>query len=242
MAISVERPSTFELLRAARRMGKYLSAEEASNTAEWLRLRDPVKSYQDFFGDIFPQDFASFLQLRTQHRKNANVLDLMNPNTDVLRRLPLQMGLALSLGDGRTDEQKTTDRALNVDLNVDLLEGNILLKRTWREIKKHMETRGIDSFSLILCRPYGGFGPECIPYIRGLYFKLLDNAWGLLSPDGGVLLTELPQHLHRANIYEHEIRGWLETLKRNNIPARYQEEYALGLTKTDSLHPHLPAL
>ena len=237
IATETEKPSYFKRLLFARRVAQGWANKEKSNIAEWTTFNSPIKDYQFYFRDVFHQDFASFLQSRTKDGKDANVLNLMGQG-ETLMQLPLQAGLALTLGDGRSDGQKAIDQARNIDV----VEGNILFIPTWKAMKKKMEMNGISSFGLILCRPDGGLWPEFIPYVEGLYYRLLNRAWDVLSPDGGVLLTELPAHLNWGGIYASSIQKWINTLQAHGIRARYEEEQAICLIKRNNFNPHLPVV
>lgn len=236
IAPETEKPNHVISLLFAGREGKRCTIRERSNTAGWTTFNSPISAYQYCFKEVFPQDFASFLQMRTKHGKDANVLDLMSPGAG-LRQLPLQSGLALTLGDGRTDTQKAIDQTHNIDV----VEGNILFKGTWKTLKKKMEMNGISNFGLILCRPEGGLDPDFIPYVGGLYYKLLDRAWDVLSPDGGAFLVELPINLS-MKFFEYDICRWVNTLKRHCIPTRFDEPFAICLIKKNNLNPHLPTV
>lgn len=233
------------LVRSALIRGKTAADFEDAGRRWSATWKEGVLSYQSFFGRVFETPFRDFLIGRRQEGKNTFVLDLMSPGA-VLHQLPIQGGLAVSLGDGRTDEEKMADR----ENGIDLATGNVLLIEPWKKIHSWLFQHNIDGFDLILCRPDGGLDPSYIPEIKGVYYSLINRAWNVLSPDNGVLLTQVPYHLHYLREYsfspgpvpKKEMDKWLQLLLDSNIGVNYDFQLALKLVRNPNSPQNLPVL
>lgn len=83
----------------------------------------------------------------------------------------------------------------------EIIQGDILRRSTWNEIRTFLERRGKRSFDLVVCRPCGGL--DIIPYNLGVFNSLAGRVWNLLSSDNGIILSQLPQYYFS---YEPEMR------------------------------------
>ena len=95
--------------------------------------------------------------------------------------------------------------ALANDPRREILEGNLYNASTWNKLAEKLDTDG-KGFDLITCRPQGPFGhtvgqgTETILNVEEthsssreeIFAILLEKALNLLSPDGGILLTQTP--------------------------------------------------
>ncbi len=87
----------------------------------------------------------------------------------------------------------------------EIIEGNLYTSKSWNRIKEKIQNE-TDGFDLIACRPQGPFGhfaskqTETIQDVietdsnskEELFVMLLERTLKLLSPDGGILLTQVP--------------------------------------------------
>lgn len=105
---------------------------------------------------------------------------------------PFSHALAMSLGDGRTPEEKEFDAKHNVDFrdgNLGTQEGWINM-RNWGKLITGRERMFAD---LIINNPQGGW--YYLPPSAAVYARLVESSWVCLKP-GGTLITSLPSQIN----------------------------------------------
>lgn len=200
---------------------------ERQNVHPWGVWDSDRKSYEYTFRDVFKDSLPLFLRRRRFAGRGAYVADVMGAG-GVLRTLPIDGGLAVTLGDGRSEEQKCED----TESNIKLLEGNVIEKNTWRAVETYLNQKDRPGFDLMLVRPVAGL--DYIPQDARLGFTLMSKMWENLNPDGGVLLTQTMRR------YNSDIQRWVPQLKKAKILARFSEG-ALMLEKNPLSDVKLPA-
>lgn len=147
--------------------------------------------------DNYEADFESFgkhpitrpLYERYVQGKDSCVIDLAGGGAAAVRDLQqrelVTTGLTVGLTDLRDPYAKMTDAYKSLTY----IEGDLFKRDTWNTIDAWLETTPEQKASMILCRPVGGF-----PRVASLetYLPLLERTWERLSPDNGILLTQLP--------------------------------------------------
>lgn len=111
------------------------------------------------------------------------VLDV-GAETSLLRSLNVP-GIAVCLADTRSEDVKREDLASNRYL----VNGDVLNLKSWKKIRKVMETMGVQNgFPLIISVAEGGL--RQITENHSIHFRLLQEMWNLLNPDGGTLIIK----------------------------------------------------
>ena len=189
-----------------RRSLRETTINERQNLTGWypFHSEDP-SSYDLSFKRVLGETAISdLLKDRKAKGRTTFVLDVMSPG-NILRGLsklqPLDGGVSITLGDGRTHLAIERDSASNLSV----IEGNILLKRTWRKAQEWIDQQGVDGFDLIMCRAVGGF--DSIPINDDLYYYLLNRAWVMLSGQRGIILTQIPIGCWKVGVGE-----WVENI------------------------------
>jgi hypothetical protein len=108
-------------------------------------------------------------------------------------------GIAVSLGDGRTSEQKIRD----IQNEISVIPGNLLYKGAWQELIEEINIRGTLP-KIILVRLVAGW--YMIPESQKLYEELACRAISLL-PSGGMLLTDSEFFFKSILTNEDELTG-----------------------------------
>lgn len=101
----------------------------------------------------------------------------------ILRIIPgykLGKGIAVSLGDGRTQSQKQYDSLANISL----VEANLITEEGWHSLTCAMENR---QANLLICDPKGGW--STVPNNINLHLLLLQKMIGLLSSPGTLVIN-----------------------------------------------------
>ena len=174
--------------------------------------------YDDSFGGLIRKHTLSELTEALRVRSGTSfVLDLLGYG-HVLRRLPIDRGLAVALADPRHEYEKERDEKNGIEL----ITGNVVRGKTWKKMRRWIESRGGEDakFNLILCRPVAGM--DGLTENRAVHAVLLQRAWQLLSPDCGTLLTQIPHPEYNRNASPHlyrkepEFSEWIKML--NQVP------------------------
>jgi len=193
----------------------------------WINNGSYIASYEMSFSGVLK---GSHIWEFIKDRQNPVVVDLMGPSeaiSTLFMQVPNKenLGVAVSLQDSRTKEEKKRDASLNVIQ----LEGDIMKSSTWSEIEKKLNGRKAD---LIMERGLCGF--DCIPTDSNLYAILLRKAWRLLSRDNGVIMAWIP------NGFGIQATELADRLKDNNVNAwsgrSITHSYSVGIGK-DSNSP-----
>lgn len=189
-----------------------IAVAETNNAQVWSAYNSGLDRIHADFDTILDESLDKLLERRREEGRGANVLYLAG-QAGLLRQLPLQHGLAVTLGDSRTSEQKEEDSARGISVYAWSEElgttGNVLDSSTWKDINSWVRERNIEGFDLEICNPWGGF--KLIPEDPRLVFTLVNKMWRLLSKDEGVLLTQY------QGVHGDDIKRWAELLKKNNI-------------------------
>lgn len=168
---------------------KVLDAQISDNKhgAEgWLFYGNRIADYELTFGDILHGKPISSL---LGEKNDIVAVDLMS-SSSALRSLFVEVpyktkfGLAVSLGDIRSREEKKADEKLNIEQ----LEGDLLDFNFWeKDLRPKLKGRKAD---LVLERAEGGLFNLTDNY--KVHLMLLRRAWNILSSDNGVFLFQMP--------------------------------------------------
>ncbi len=209
----------------------------------------------DIYGETFSQYVEDFnvvlggtdLWAHLRRRESITVVDLMSPSRALLtlfRTLnPNQqkLGIAVSLEDLRSENERTLDRQLGITQ----IAGDLIDRSTVDQIHEVLNGRSAD---LITIRAKGGF--RGIPKHAKFYALAAKRVWDMLSDQGGMFVGEVPDPVfcRENNI---PIENWVTILRQNDIFARYAPQgnrlssrdfsYVLVIKNPDS-PKHLPFL
>lgn len=192
----VEGQSASEYLRQLIYAGRRLQAHELmadADSAIWQDFGPSTTPYDLTFGAFLQQHgvttFAAYLT-QLKQVKPLYALDLAAPLGSFIAHYPqLDGGIAVTLTDTRSVEQRQQDEQHRRFL----VEGNLFQRRTWIQLRQTMARAQIPTFDLILARPFAGMMEVADPALyASLCHSLLGRAYQWLNPQGGVLMTELP--------------------------------------------------
>lgn len=147
----------------------------------YSEVQSSIDTYRDWFRGVL--EGKTIQQLLTGKEKPV-VVDLMS-STGALASLfeklrqKDKLGIAVSLGDSRTEEYKAEDEPLGIVQVV----GDVVSSSTWRAIDRELKGRKAD---LILERAFGGWNH--VPESNRLYLTLFQRTWGILADEGTMLL------------------------------------------------------
>lgn len=226
-----EKNSLLRPLRKARKDAKLRAARERVNGKKaWGFYGQGVSQYEGAFGSVLSPDcLRDHINERVKQHKKSFALDLAGPGQVLREMFLLSGGLAVTLGDDRSEEQKDKDDSQNITV----LAGDILSKRTWKNMEKWLKSQSSEGFDLILCNPVGGFGR--FPESPDLFHYLIQHTWQLLNPDGGVFYGA-PSSMVSTLL----LRDWAEQLSNRGVSARYSA-FSIKLTRTPESPSVLPA-
>ena len=134
-----------------------------------------------------------------------------------------RVGIAVSLEDLRTDEQKAADRRLGLVQ----ISGDLTKTATWREINQTFAGR---KAHLIFER--AEMGLIHLPKNKFFYSVVINRIWDMLDY-GGILLMQLPYLL--------PINEWVKLLRVNSFDVNYARR-ALRLIRTPKSPEKIPFL
>jgi len=174
----------------------YQKRERQHGKDAWLIYESTIFDYERQFQGLFPDQvkkrsggITQFIEQRRLQQRPVVALDLMSDG-HVFRQWEADAALAVNLFDHRTDREKTIDTK---DNHLEVVTGSIAIKPTWQAIdnwlKLHSPERG--QFDLIMMR--GGGPIEDIPSEPKLLYIYLQRLWDRLSPQDGLLLTQIPK-------------------------------------------------
>ncbi len=156
--------------------GKYRS--------KWQIHSSDLANYAWTFDRLFYGGFEYELGEIAKRKPDASVLDVMATDIAVGDAIDhgFGYGMAVSLGfpPVRTD----------LESRIDIVNGDILFRKTWDEITNRMKDRGIEGFDVIIARPEGGL--DHLTSFPLVHFRLLQRLWRLLSSDNGLLAIQGP--------------------------------------------------
>ncbi len=203
------------ILRGKRKNPGQIPATAHGQIAKAMHVRTDNDYYWSVYNEEYPYDssfspFLSFCNGRISvlverirsSRGHANVLDFMGFG-HVLRDLPLTHGLAVALG----GVYNTITAEDSKRLNIDYIEGNVLLRETWKRMEDWLKDKGIfkEKFDIILSRPVGGL--NALSQVPAAYTALLQRAWNLLNPEG-IILTQVPTSVFGRSA----VTNWAEAI------------------------------
>lgn len=155
---------------------------------DWGFRNEPISSYEESFKNVL--EGKTIAELISNHFSPI-VIDLMAaPRTvyDLLSAFPNGRGLAVSLPDHRLKDLRDDIQATYSAQNVKWLPEDITHPGTWVNIEKWLAG---DKAHLIMERGMGGL--SWLPMNKRLLGILVNKAWSLLDPNGGILLFETPR-------------------------------------------------
>lgn len=193
-----------------------LSAAHLDGDGEsWGTYSSRLPSYENTFRHLLRGgSIPALLSGRTE----PLVLDMMASSealADLLRQLsqPGKRGIAVSLADGRTEDKKQRDTVLGITQ----IAGDLTTATTWRSLEAEMAGRKAD---LILERAIGGL--DVLPVHSAYYRYAMSKLWGMLSPEKGILLMEVPFYaLESVGIV---LEHWTQDLRNNNVFAEFEND------------------
>lgn len=223
-------PTTVTLTKQIRENRRSLAGDH------WSIYGSSMDEYNDVFEDVLDRGIFELVR----HRPNPVVIDLMGPSTAISTLFPQipqksKLGIALSLHDKRKPEEKARD----IRLNIHQISGDILRKKTWKEIEDKLQDRKAD---LVIARPVAGL--RNIPIDKRVLTSLISRIWHLLTENNGILLlqTHFQLNYSEKNI---DIEKWVKFLKEKQIDARssfHSSSGILSLIKTPNSPADLPFL
>lgn len=143
---------------------------------------DPLsRIISDFHRVISRDEFEDLLESMRQN--NSYAIELAGPG-GFLREAGLS-GLALSLYDGRTEQEKSYQSSMGISL----IEGNIIFINTWDAISEYIDSKEKKP-KMIFANAIHGW--HTLPKDVNLFVELFTRTFKFLDKDG-VLLTDLPR-------------------------------------------------
>ncbi len=220
---------------------------EPQNDYDRWKVRDArAHPYGASFAEVLPGESLSHLIESSRQRTGKGlVLDFMGYG-QALRDLPLTSGLAVALGDPRSEQEKQWDARRNIAF----VEGNVLKRSTWNEMQRWLDKQEVDDkkFNLILSRPVRGL--DNLTDHKGVNIVLLQRGWQMLSSQNGVLLTQFLEHVFEPELVDRWVRFLNQTkgikasysLRRNPACEPITFRPALSLVKGEGAPEKLPLL
>lgn len=101
-------------------------------------------------------------------------------------------GAAISLGMANSSRRDS----------VTAINGNILTKKTWRQLDSWMQTQPTRHFGTIFSRMYAGI--DTIPATPDVYYWLANQVWTRLSPSHGIAFIQSPDYLGEYTTAYHD--------------------------------------
>lgn len=205
----------------------------------WCAYGQDIEMYESEFSGVLNGSISDVLKDRTF----PVVIDLMAPSRTIatlFEKFPdkPKLGLAVSLDDLRSDQQKAIDKGLSVEQ----IAGDILRSSTWNEIEKKLQGHKAD---LVMERALAGF--NCIPSYPRLYAMLLNKAWDLLSKANGILLFQGPFRKEIDQKTDTIIYQWINNLLNSGISVMIDslldnDHHYIKIVKTPNSPEKLPFL
>lgn len=225
-----EKNSLFRSLRYAKKDAKLRAAvERVDGKKAWGFYGQGVSQYEEALTRaFFPYHLRDHISERLLQHKKSFALDLAGPGQVLREMFLLSGGLAVTLGDDRSMKQKDKDDSQNITV----LAGDILSKRTWKNMENWLKSQSSEGFDLILCNPVGGFGR--FPESPDLFYYLIQQTWQLLNPDDGVFYGAPSSRVSTLLL-----RDWAEQLRNRGISALYSA-FSIKLTRTPESPVILP--
>lgn len=199
------------LQRASQYSREHRDEEKEKGDAHWKIIDSDLRDYETFFIPVFdyPDGIMPFMRERRRQHKPLVVLDLMS-NGHPYVDMRTDATLAVCLHENRTEQRQVfeRDRAHLTVLPGDAYEGS-----TWREIDIWLRKTAPNThaFDLVTVRPVGPI--KAVPEDPRLLYIMMQRLWQRLNPDGGMLLTQIPEHARKIT------ERWSEKLRSSGITA-----------------------
>lgn len=199
-----------EILLARRAVCQNSRLEAIHPSKVWGFYDGNRASYWENFKMLYQdgETFESNLIAGRQNGQRVCALDLMGAGT-ILRELPIDAGLAVTLADTRTQIQIDAD----AERGFYIVEGwgiggeksrDILSKHTWGNIRRWLQEMGFAGAREAFCRPIAGFND--LPRDLATFSWLLQQAYSCLDPRGGELLSSVPRR------FGSPLRSWIDNV------------------------------
>ncbi len=199
--------------------GRAEVAERRSSRSDlasgWIMSHSSIAEYGSTFRPVLDQGLIEYVRERVSLDGYRSSIDLMASEeavADCVNLLGYEAGVAVSLG---MPHEKHWDEVLG-DGAISMVNGNIAVRQTWKDIRGKMHDITPGGFDLVLSRGEAGLRSQFLPANTGFYFLLLQRIWSI-SARRSTLLIQVP-------------RSWL-----NNTL-----EY-LSLLKQRGIEVHLPS-
>jgi hypothetical protein len=182
------------------------------NEKPWLYYDSSVFHYDLSFKKILP--LGGFAELINQ-KGQVLMLDAFAP-LSFIRELAEEApdvygGVALSLKDFRSDEQKEQDSSRNLFQ----FDGDVYVSRTWMGgVKDFLERNGKNGFDVITCLPMSGWNLNRMRDIItvdptiDLFWTATNTLWKLLADDGSMFIEYWPYK------NPEDLASWMELAKK----------------------------
>lgn len=202
-------------LRSRRSMYQNENGEVMQHT--WGFVNEPISSYEESFKQVLGgKRIVDFIKQAPE----PIVIDLMaQPRTvhDLLSQLHYKKsrGLAVTLNDTPPSFSNEAIKRAHAASNIDVQYGDITDSKTWGKIREWLGNKKAD---LIMERAMGGL--MYIPNDKKLLSILVNNAWSLVNPEGGVMLFETPR---RDRLLDNgvDVDRWIDNLREANLDIAY---------------------
>jgi hypothetical protein len=232
-------------LMAARRSASLWEARErrrveAGNKA-WGYYDASVEGYNYEFRNVLPKEGLGGL-VRSFTRP-VSVVEAFGSST-FIQKLAIQAkekvgcGIALSLGDFRSDEEKERNREAGI---IQIPMADIYTSMLWmNRVNNYLSDFGFKGADLVICRPVGGWeirddkGKDNLPDLVQTW-TATQNLWKILGINGRMYIKY--QYLKARMIDE-----WIESrLKRVGIGAKHEGDHSVEIIKTNISPKTIPA-
>lgn len=164
-------------------------AQERTGVA-WGVQDSRIEDYADTFNPVLGnQTLPDLLEETVRRPGRTAILDLMASTTVVQQAIyeyGFNYGMAVSLG-----FKKRIHRGVGSN-EVDSVNTDLTIKKSWNKIRKVMARRGVSSFDIILSRPVAGITDTKLQL--PVLFYMLQEAWKLLSVENGIMMFQFPTH------------------------------------------------
>lgn len=203
-----------------------------------------IESFRELMGENFT-NFDDWIKKRKEEKGgHVSVVDYFGPAdaVDSSINAPADSVLAVLLSDLRATEQKLREPKKTV-LELNLYDPD---PENWRRIKEYKDEHCASGFDLSFFRPlkatvHSDVENQKEEYLR-LYYKILQNAYELMSREHGVLLFQVPIITSNFDdVISDAIDAWQEKLKKQGIMlVQAPWRYFLKLIKTPNAPKKLP--
>jgi len=202
--------------------------------------------YDRYFTSMLP--VGGFVNFVESMQKEVAVIDVFAPSS-FIRSLTnetaaVRCGVALALGDFRTQEEKDEDakrRILQIE-NADIYSS----KRWINQLKFHLSNYGKEKADLIVCAPFAGWNvvvenlEPSEPSLE-LMWLVTNRLWNLLDNDGFLFINYNDHDINCIDLPS-EFQNWCDKLGRINSEIAYNNMGAIRLKKTAASPKTLPSM